>query len=137
MSFTLAVQALDSRLTPSIDLPYRINFCTHTDAIRYKMAKLNHLFKDDYVFISYKEKLKVEEDRFGFIDYVNYDAYFCGPDILDIAHAVEKYSHLDISHIRKGMKEKVPWLKKNEPDFYETCFHGNDKEFLKKIDSKW
>ena len=104
--------------------------------IQYKMAKLNHLFKDDYVFISYKEKLKVEEDRFGFIDYVNYDACFCGPDILDIAHAVEKYSHLNISHIRKGMKEKVLWLKKNEPDFYETCFHGNDKEFLKKIDSK-
>ncbi len=53
-----------------------------------------------------------------------------------IAHAIEKYSHLDISHIRKGMKDKVRWLKKNEPDFYETCFHGNDKEFLKKIDSK-
>jgi hypothetical protein len=34
------------------------------------------------------------------------------------------------------MKEKVRWLKKNEPDFYETFFHGNDKEFLKKIDSK-
>ena len=101
------------------------------------MAKLNHLFKDDYVFISYKEKLKVEEDRFGFIDNVNYDACFCGPDILDIAHAVEKYSHLDISHIRKGMKEKVHWLKKNEPDFYETCFHGKDKKFLKEIDSKW
>ena len=105
--------------------------------IQYKMAKLNHLFKDDYVFISYKEKLKVEEDRFGFIDYVNYDACFCRPDILDIAHAVEKYSHLNISHIRKGMKEKVLWLKKNEPDFYETCFHGKDKDFLKMIDSKW
>ncbi|WP_295039521.1 hypothetical protein [uncultured Fibrobacter sp.] len=105
--------------------------------IQYKMAKLNHLFKDDYIFISYKEKLKVEEDRFGFIDYVNDDACFCGPDILDIAHAVEKYSLLDISHIRKGMKEKVRWLKKNEPDFYETCFQGNDKDFLKKIDSKW
>ena len=34
--FTLAVQALDSRITPSIDLPYRINSCTHTDAIRQK-----------------------------------------------------------------------------------------------------
>ena len=105
--------------------------------IQYKMSKLNHLFKDDYIYISYKEKLKQETDEYGYDHYTNYDACFCGPDILDIAHAVEKYSHLDISHIRKGMKEKVWWLKKNEPDFYETCFHGKDKEFLKEIDSKW
>ena len=102
----------------------------------YTPATTNGLNNIISQFISYKEKLKVEEDRFGFIDYVNYDACFCGPDILDIAHTIEKYSHLDISHIRKGMKEKVRWLKKNEPDFYETCFHGNDKDFLKKIDSK-
>ena len=105
--------------------------------IQYKMAKLNHLFKDDYIYISYKEKLKKETDQYGYDHYTNYDACFCGPDILDIAHAVEKYSHLDISHIRKGMKEKVRWLKKNEPDFYESCFHGKDEDFLKEIDRRW
>ena len=104
---------------------------------RYPTKIVAEDLKDDFVYISYKEPLKKEMDEYGYAHYTNYDACFCGPDILDIAHAVEKYSHLDISHIRKGMKEKVRWLKKNEPDFYETCFHGKDKEFLKKIDSKW
>lgn len=58
--------------------------------IQYKMAKLNHLFKDDYIYISYKEKLKKETDEFGYDHYTNYDACFCGPDILDIAHAEKR-----------------------------------------------
>ena len=30
--------------------------------VGYKPFKINHLFKDDYIYISYKEKLKIKEN---------------------------------------------------------------------------
>ena len=105
--------------------------------IQYRWTKINHLFKDDFIYISYKEKLKKEVDKFGYEDYSNYDVCICGPDIMNIIHAAEKYSHLNISHIRKGIRAKCKWLKENKPEFYEFCFAGNDRNFFKELDKKW
>ena len=98
--------------------------------IQYKIAKLNHLFKDDYVFISYKEKLKVEEYRFGFIDYVNYDACFCGPDILDIAHAIEKY-HSSLTH-SKGNEGKSTLAKEKRTRFLRNMLSRKRQEIFER-----
>lgn len=61
----------------------------------YRYCKENHLFKDDYIYISYKEKLIMKTDRYGFTDYTNYDVCVCGNDIIDIVLGAEKYSGFD------------------------------------------
>ena len=104
--------------------------------IQYRWAKINHLFKDDFIYISYKEKLKKEIDKFGFEDYINYDVCVCGNDIVDIALYAEKYSSLDISHIREGIKEKCAWLKENEPDFYKEHVQNYEPELFRKLNEK-
>ena len=42
-----------------------------------------------------------------------------------------------ISKHHKGLVVNIVELLKNEPDFYESCFHGKDEDFLKEIDRRW
>lgn len=58
--------------------------------IGYTYIKENHLFKDDYLFISYKEKLKFEKSKFGFCEFINYDICICGNSIIPILLAIKK-----------------------------------------------
>lgn len=104
--------------------------------IQYRWIGENHLFKDDYIYISYKEKLKKEKNKYNFEDYTNYDVCVCGNDIVDIALYAEKYSGLDISHIRKGIKEKCEWLKEYEPDFYKDHVQNYEPELFRKLNQK-
>ena len=48
--------------------------------IDYKAMKVNHLFKDDYLYISYKEKEFNFEFLYNWIGYrfCNYDGFRCG-----------------------------------------------------------
>jgi len=84
--------------------------------IGYRYCKENHLFKDDYIYISYKEKLRKEKNRWGLEDYVNYDVCVCGNDIIPIALAAEKNSGVDISEVKKLIEEKRLWLLDNYPE---------------------
>jgi len=104
--------------------------------IQYRWTKINHLFKDDFIYISYKEKLKKEVDKFGYEDYSNYDVCVCGNDIVDIALYAEKYSGLKISHIREGIREKCQWLKKYEPDFYKAHVQNYESELFRTLNKK-
>lgn len=52
--------------------------------IGYKAMKVNHLFKDDYLYISYKEKLKSKANEWGSFDYINHDISVCGNSIVPI-----------------------------------------------------
>ena len=67
----------------------------------YRWVKENHLFKDDAICISYREKLRTELNRWGFENVVNYDVRICGNDIVNIVLAAEKYSGFDTSGIRQ------------------------------------
>ena len=104
--------------------------------IQYRWVGENHLFKDDYIYISYKEKLKKEISDYGFVRYTNYDVCVCGNDIVDTTLYAEKYSGLDISHIREGIKEKCQWLKKNEPDFYKAHVQNYEPELFRTLNQK-
>ena len=95
----------------------------------YKWAKVNHLFKDDYIYISYKEKLRREKDRWGFEDVVNYDVCVCGNDIIDIVLAAEKYSGVDTSRVRELIEENRIWLRAHEPEEYERAV-GEDRDIF-------
>ena len=94
--------------------------------IDYRAMKVNHLFKDDYLYISYKEKLKYEEDRWGFKDFTNYDICICGNDIIPILLAIEKYSNLSIDNVKQKIQDKVEWYRENCKEDYIRQFGDKD-----------
>lgn len=97
--------------------------------MKYKWHKENHLFKDDYIYISYKEPLKAETDSWGYVSYTNYDVYVCGNDIVDIVLAAEKYSGFDTSEVRAEIEKKRVWLRDNEPEEYARAV-GEDEDIF-------
>lgn len=100
--------------------------------MKYTYVKENHLFKDDYLYISYHGKIKrVDETEgiFRIIDYIDYDFCICGNDIVDIVLAAEKYSGFDTTVVRGGIEEKRVWLRDNEPDYYKSCV-GEDVDIF-------
>lgn len=84
----------------------------------YEEARFNHMFKDDCLTISYKEKLRTETYEHGFTRYVNYDASICGNSIVDIVLAAEIYSDYDTSEIRRQIEEKRIWFRDNQLHLY-------------------
>ncbi len=88
--------------------------------MEYRPLRINHMFKDDYLYISYKEKLRKETDRYGFEDYVNYDVCVCGGYIVDILLAAELYSDFDTAQIREKIEEKRIWFRDNHSDSYKA-----------------
>ncbi|MDD7610002.1 MAG: hypothetical protein PUJ82_03665 [Spirochaetales bacterium] len=84
--------------------------------IGYRACLENHLFKDDYIYISYKEKLRKEKGSWGIEDYANYDVCICGNSIIPIVLAAEKNSGVDISEVKKLIEEKRLWLLENYPE---------------------
>ena len=75
--------------------------------IKYHAVHLNHLFKDDFLYISYNKEIKKQKDRLGFDDYYNYDICICGNDILKVLFEIEKYSKIDnyVEYNRNAIKE--------------------------------
>lgn len=98
--------------------------------IKYKMCKINHLFKDDYLYISYHEPLRKEEIIRGYSDYVNDDVCICGSDIISVLLAAEKYSGYDISQIKKEIEEKRIWYKENCSEEYYRQFGNEDVDLF-------
>ena len=101
----------------------------------YTYCEENHLFKDDYIYISYSGKLKWKQGTWGFPDCINYDVCVDGSDIIDIVLAAEKYSGFDTSEVRKKIEEKRIWLRDNEPHYYERAV-GEDRDLFELFISK-
>lgn len=87
----------------------------------YTWVKENHLFKDDYIYISYHGPLKEVTSKWGHKDIEGYDVCVCGNDIIGIVLAAEKYSGFDTSKVRDEIEKKRIWLRDNEPDYYKEC----------------
>lgn len=82
----------------------------------------NHMYKDDYLLISYKEKITCrmpETRRIPIDEYQGYDIILFGRSIIDFLDGVEKYSHLDVSAIRKEMRRKRIWYVRKNPSHQE------------------
>lgn len=97
--------------------------------MKYRWVKENHLFKDDYIYISYHGPLKEVVGRWGFTDIEDYDVCVCGNDIIRIVLAAEKYSGFDTTEIRTEIEKKRVWLRDHEPEFYQS-FVGEDKDIF-------
>lgn len=97
--------------------------------MEYTYSRVNHLFKDDFIYLSYHDKLQTETDKWGFTHYTNYDVCVCGNDIVDIVLAAEIYSGFDTSEIRRKIEEKRIWLRDNHPDDYEQFVKEDEDIF--------
>lgn len=97
--------------------------------IKYSWIKENHLFKDDYIYLSYDKPIKTVLTEYGFKDYADYDLCICGNDIPQIVLWVEKYSGIDTTEVRSGIEAKRVWLRDNEVDFYKETV-GEDRDIF-------
>lgn len=84
----------------------------------YTYLKENHLFKDDYLYISYDKKIEKIKGKYGNDEVRNFDFFICGGDIIKVLFAIEKNSDIDTTKIRNKIKEKFEWWKKNEKEDY-------------------
>ncbi len=78
----------------------------------------NHFLKDDFLYISYKEKIiTIEpEDKWSFERYNGYDHVVHGSEILDFLKGARQYSDYDIMPIVEQLRQKKVWLRENYPD---------------------
>ena len=97
--------------------------------IKYRWTKVNHLFKDDYIYLSYHGAISKKVDDYGFEDYADYDVRVCGNDIIDIVLWVEKYSGIDTTEVREEIEKKRVWLRDNKKEYYND-FVGEDKDIF-------
>lgn len=98
----------------------------------YKPNKFsNHMFKDDFLYISYNGKIGKSDDTSNFIEsYKGYDEYVWGYNIVTMLKAIEKNSNYDISKIKEQIEDKRIWFKENYPQDYNATV-GNFYDFWK------
>ena len=105
---------------------------------------VNHFLKDDFLYISYKEKIEpvTEEDEkndrmLRFEEYKGYDEVVFGSEIIDILKGARLYSGFNITPIIEQIKEKEKWLRNKYPDEFseERWKYDVDAKFAEVISS--
>lgn len=83
---------------------------------------INHFLKDDFLLISYDEKIRENMDTRTcmFEKHTGWDERICGHEILGILKGARKYSNYDISAIIEQIKEKQKVFKEKYPRDYEA-----------------
>ena len=83
---------------------------------------VNHFLKDDFLYISYKEKIEPvsEEEKkihlYCYEYYKGYDDVVFGNDIIDILKGARQYSGYDITPLIEQLRAKIVWLRERFPD---------------------
>lgn len=96
---------------------------------------INHMFRDDSLYISYnKPIIASEQDSFGrkVIDYENYDYVIDGTYAVDFVSVVKKYSDFDTSAIEQAILDKVDYYLEKFPDEHEAKNPEEIKVWIKK-----
>ena len=86
------------------------------DIAYYANYHINHLHKDDHLYISYKDRITQEADERGHIFYHGYDAVLWGYMIVDFIRAVRKYHSYDIEPIALQVKKKERFFREKYPE---------------------
>ncbi len=98
--------------------------------IDFRFVDENHLFKDDYIYISYNKPIRTVQNDWGYLDYVDYDVHICGNDIIPLLFFIEKYSpNVKTSHVRKKILKKFSLYKQHYYDDYKRCFEDDTDIF--------
>lgn len=85
--------------------------------MKYSWARFNHVFKDDYLHISYDKPIEPKKDDFG-TTYCNAEISICGSDIVPLVLAAERNSGFDTTEVRAEIEKKRRWLIENG---YSPC----------------
>lgn len=86
------------------DIVYRPNY------------KINHLHKDDFLYISYSTPIKSEVNQRGYTEYYDYDALLWGNSIVEFIRAVRKRGSYDIERIAAEVIKKEKYFAEHYPD---------------------
>ncbi len=98
--------------------------------VEYRYVDENHLFKDDYIYISYDKPIRTEIDDWGYNRFVDFDVQICGSDIVPILFFVEKYSpNVETAHVRKKIQEKFRLYKEHYYDDFKRQFQDDTDIF--------
>ena len=92
----------------------------------YTYIKENHLFKDDYLYISYDRKIEKIKDEYGYEEIRYFNVSISGWDSIKVLLAIEKNSKIDTTEIKNKIQEKFEWWKENEKEDYVRSFNGKN-----------
>lgn len=92
----------------------------------FEYRKDNHLFKNDYLYISYDRKIEKIKDEHGEEEIRYFDFIICGGDIIKILFAIEENSNIDTTNVRNKIKEKFEWWKDKYNDDYVSIYGKNE-----------
>ena len=83
---------------------------------------INHLHKDDFLYISYSTPIQSEKDSIGNTQYYNYDALLWGGNIVEFIQAVQKHGTYDMSRIAEEVKAKERFYIRKYPEECDKFF---------------
>ena len=90
----------------------------------------NHMFKDDFLYISYDAPIIPNPDRqANWFKYAGFDEYIYGSVIVSFLRAAEKYSGYDITEIKAQIEDKRLWFKEHYPEDYALEVSGDKPYF--------
>lgn len=88
------------------------------DLVYIPSALSNHFLKDDYLLVSYKDKIILHNDIVPFYGgkHSDFSYLVSGPEILNILRGAKLYSNFDIRPIVTQIKGQMKRLKEKYPD---------------------
>lgn len=86
------------------------------DIVYYPNYHINHLHKDDHLYISYDKPISSKMDEHGHLWHHDYDAVLWGHMIIDFIRAVRKYQSYDIEPIADEVKRKEAFFREKYPE---------------------
>lgn len=95
---------------------------------------INHMFRDDSLYISYNKPIKEIDDE-SFSEkrkiYIDYDYVIDGTYAIDFVAAVKKYSDFDTTEVEKAIIDKVNIFVENFPEEHESKDSEKILNFIK------
>lgn len=89
------------------------------DIVYYPNYHINHMHKDDILYISYDKSIRSEKNRFystEILEYHDYNALLWGANIIDFIEAVRKYNSYDIEPIAAEVIKKEKFFIEKYPE---------------------
>ncbi len=88
------------------------------DIVYYPNYRINHMHKDDILYVSYDKPIRVEKCRFystEISEYHDYDALLWGANIIDFIEAIRKFKSYDIEPIAAEVIRKEKFFMEKYP----------------------
>lgn len=99
---------------------YKVDGYIRVDGIKDMVYKpnyrINHLHKDDFLYISYSTPIKSEVDQHGYTRYYDYDALLWGGNISHFIRAIRERGSYDIEPIAAEVIKKELYYFEKYPE---------------------